>query len=57
MAGSSRASHERGNGGLPGQGIHFHLQLPDLAVQLIDGLLRIGCLPVAVLKELGGPLH
>src|SRR4029077_10461867 len=38
---SSPASQQSGDGGLPGKKIALDLQLPDLAVQIVDHLLRI----------------
>src|ERR1700751_4937128 len=38
---SSPASQHSGDGGLPGKKIALDLQLPDLAVQIVDHLLRI----------------
>ena len=38
---SSPAPQHSGDGGLPGKKIALDLQLPDLAVQIIDHLLRI----------------
>src|SRR6201997_3862519 len=45
---SSPASQHSGDGGLPGKKIALDLQLPDLAVQIVDHLLRvIGRRPLA----------
>src|SRR6185295_15003652 len=38
---SSPASQHSGDGGLPGKKIALDLQLPDLAVQIVDYLLRL----------------
>ena len=35
------SSQQSGDGGLPGKKIALDLQLPDLAVQIVDHLLRI----------------
>ena len=47
-----------GDGGLPGKKIALDLQLPDLAVQIVDDLLRIfhRCL-AAARKQLARPPH
>src|SRR5262249_31064655 len=55
---SSPASQHSGDGGLPGKKIALDLQLPDLAVQIVDHLLRIFRRRlVAARKQLARALH
>src|ERR1700726_3812780 len=56
---SSPASQKSGDGGLPGKKIALYLELPDLAVQIVNDLLRIPDRrrPVAARKQLVRTLH
>src|SRR5205085_6621868 len=56
---SSPASQKSGDGGLPGKKIALDLQLADLAVQIVNDLLRIPDRrrPVAARKQLARTLH
>src|SRR4051794_10389900 len=56
---SSPASQQSGDGGLPGKKITLDLQLADLAVQIVNDLLRIPDRrrPVAARKQLARSLH
>src|SRR3954452_12074759 len=56
---SSPASQQSGDGGLPGKKIALDLQLADLAVQIVNDLLRIPDRrrPVAARKQLARTLH
>src|SRR2546421_10187646 len=56
---SSPASQHSGDGGLPGKKIALDLQLPDLAVQIVDHLLRISDRRrlTAARKQLARALH
>src|SRR5262245_45385861 len=55
---SSPASQHSGDGGLPGKKIALDLQLPDLAMQIVDHLLRIFRRRLAAArKQLARALH
>src|SRR4029077_11569543 len=56
---SSPASQHSGDGGLPGKKIALDLQLPDLAVQIVDHFLRIRRRRrlIAARKQLARTLH
>src|SRR2546421_3604714 len=56
---SSPASQQSGDGGLPGKKIALDLQLPDLAVQIVNYLLRTlhRRRLVAARKQLARTLH
>jgi hypothetical protein len=56
---STPASQHSGDGGLPGKKIALDLQLPDLAVQIVDHLLRISDRRrlAAARKQLARALH